>query len=257
MSEGQPDKLEWVTGSITLTLGGQPVEMKMTLPSTPVHPGALLPVFQEMTMSFVGMGVSAAEAEGRSVSCKAGCGACCRQPVPISELEARQLSDLVAAMPEPRQSRIRQRFAEALEKLAAAGLLDKLREPDRYPDEATKDMGLAYFRQGIPCPFLEDESCSIHPDRPLICREYLVTSDPAQCADPRADRVDAVALPGKMSHAVFRLSKQTSSRFIPYVPMILLLEWVASHPDEMEKAPGPEIVRRVLQNMAEKKPEGT
>jgi hypothetical protein len=33
-----------------------------------------------------------------------------------------------------------------------------------------------YFLQGVACPFLEAESCGIHPDRPLACREYLVTS---------------------------------------------------------------------------------
>jgi Fe-S-cluster containining protein len=37
----------------------------------------------------------------------------------------------------------------------------------------------------MPCPFLEDESCSIHPDRPLVCREYLVTSPAELCAGPR------------------------------------------------------------------------
>lgn len=44
----------------------------------------------------------------------------------------------------------------------------------------------AYFALGIPCPFLVDDSCGIHPARPLACREYVVASDPTHCAT-RAD----------------------------------------------------------------------
>ena len=40
-------------------------------------------------------------------------------------------------------------------------------------------LGREYFQLGIPCPFLEEESCSIYHDRPITCREYLVTSPPA------------------------------------------------------------------------------
>ena len=48
---------------------------------------------------------------------------------------------------------------------------------------------------GVPCPFLEDESCSIHPERPLVCREYLVTSPAALCAGPTQEGVTPVAVP--------------------------------------------------------------
>lgn len=41
---------------------------------------------------------------------------------------------------------------------------------------------MAYFGLDLPCPLLADGVCSIRDDRPLACREYLVTSDPAHCA---------------------------------------------------------------------------
>ncbi|MDH3494026.1 MAG: hypothetical protein OEM82_10780, partial [Acidobacteriota bacterium] len=75
---------EWVTGKVTISIGGAPVDMQMTVPATPVTVRRMLPVFRQMTNSFVGIGVGAAEADGKSISCKAGCGACCRQPVPVS-----------------------------------------------------------------------------------------------------------------------------------------------------------------------------
>ena len=45
-------------------------------------------------------------ARGEAISCKAGCGACCRQLVPVSETEAHHLRDVVEAMPEPRRAAV-------------------------------------------------------------------------------------------------------------------------------------------------------
>ena len=59
----------------------------------------LLPICQQMTHAVVKMSVDTIESDGEAISCKAGCGACCRQAVPISEVEAYQIAELVDAMP--------------------------------------------------------------------------------------------------------------------------------------------------------------
>ena len=51
--------------------------------------------------------------------------------------------------------------------------------------EERTELAYEYFKHGIACPFLEDESCSIHPDRPMACREYLVSSPAENCRAPR------------------------------------------------------------------------
>jgi Fe-S-cluster containining protein len=248
----EEEKLEWVSGTVGLNVGGRQLQMEMTVPSTPIHPKRMLPILQQMTNSFVDIAVEEDRAEGYTVSCKAGCGACCRQLVPISEIEARNLSDLVAAMPEPRQSEIRRRFDEAIKKFEEVDMLEPLRDPNRFTDKTIRDMGIAYFAVGVPCPFLEEESCSIHPDRPLACREYLVTTPPENCKRPTADSIRQIEIPAKVSNAVIRLSEQGNSRFIPYVPMILALEWVEEHEDTMPLQTGPEILKHVLENLSGK-----
>jgi Fe-S-cluster containining protein len=121
---------------------------------------------------------------GGSISCKAGCGACCRMLVPISELEAQRLREVVHAMPEPRRSHVLARFAEAVRQLDAAGLLPQLRRVEQWTDNEFQAMTRAYFERQIACPFLEAESCSIYEERPITCREYLVTSPAEKCARP-------------------------------------------------------------------------
>ena len=78
-------------------------------------------------------------------------------------------------------------------------MIEELRHPERIGKEERTPLALSYFRLGIPCPFLEEESCSIHPDRPLSCREYLVTSAPIHCAEQAPDKVQGVRLDAMVS----------------------------------------------------------
>src|SRR5450631_141294 len=92
---------------------------------------------------------------GKRVSCKKGCGACCRQLVVISLVEARALARLVADMAEPRQGEVRRRFAAALRALRQGGVLDREfpSGPDReeFPLAETDDQrrAAAWFGLGV------------------------------------------------------------------------------------------------------------
>jgi Fe-S-cluster containining protein len=205
----------------------------------------MLPVFQSLAHQVIDVAVAEATRRGESVSCKAGCGACCRQLVPISLTEARAIAALVAAMPEPRRSRVRVRFAKSSARLEAAGLLDELRKFDEMPPEWHRTIHSRYFPLGIPCPFLEDESCSIHAQRPIVCREYLVTSAPEHCAVATSANVRRVPLHGEVSTDIVLLEYRgpTASR----VALVLALAWAETHRrDEPGPRPPVEWIEQVL-----------
>jgi Fe-S-cluster containining protein len=229
-----------ITANVALTVSGRRLELQMAVPTGPTRPVELLPLFHRITDAFVSAAVEAVTEEGKAISCRAGCGACCRQLVPIAPSEARRLKSLIDELPEPRQVAVRQRFADALGRLGQAGLLDKLRNLATMPKEEHRALGLAYFTAGVPCPFLEDESCSVHPERPSACREYLVTSPAEYCSRPTAETIDCVAVPAKVSNAVARLENPSQ-----VVPLVLAPEWAVAHPDEPER-PGTELVQAVF-----------
>jgi Fe-S-cluster containining protein len=237
---------EWITGKGVLSIAGTPVELEVTVPAQPVRLTKMLPIFQQLTNAVVDVGVGKAEAAGEQISCAKGCGACCRQLVPIAESEAYQLQELVNAMPEPRRTTMRARFAAAQAQLQAAGLFTRILFPGELSVEEKQRLGLDYFGQGIACPFLEDESCSIHPDRPLACREYLVTSPAENCAAPSAETVQCVEVPSSVSRIVQRL---TATRAVPWVPLIAALDWAAEHPDPSAARSGPEWMQAVFQQL--------
>src|SRR6267142_4110839 len=127
-----------------------------------------------------------------------------------------------------RKKTILAKFESARKKLEEAEMLDPLRHPDQFTDEHMRLLGREYFSLGIACPFLEDEACSIYADRPITCREYLVTSPAVNCAAPTAETVSMVPLPaGPVWTAVARLEQERGSRFIRWVPLILALEFAA------------------------------
>ena len=240
---------EQLVARFRLKIGDQPVQAEFALPKGPMLRRQLLPVAQAMTDLVVAAAQTRQTEAGRQISCAAGCGACCRQLVPIAPSEAHQIAALVDELPEPRRAPVRARFAAAARRLAEAGLLESLRHPERVVGEQVGELGLAYFRLGIACPFLEQESCSIHPHRPLACREYLVTSPAACCAAQAPGQVQGVALATKVSRVLRQLDHLAYGTASSWLPMILAPQWAADHPDQPPPRPGPELLREFMERL--------
>jgi len=223
---GDPNReIPMQTASVKLRVGGKRVALRFDVPTIPVAPTSLLPLFRSVTDTLVGIAEEETRARGLSISCRKGCGACCRQLVPISEMEVIAIRRLIDSLPEPRRSTVIERFERGVARLDEAGLLETLRHPEQVDAEKAERVGLDYFAQGVACPFLEDESCSIHPERPLACREYLVTSPASSCTHPSSDRVQCVPVPAKPSRAVRRIHGGSTPDFEPWIPMMLALDW--------------------------------
>lgn len=226
-----------VTATIAMSVRGDPLTLSLTIPAGETSAEALMPVLHGLSSLFVERSVAAVEREGKTISCRAGCGACCRQMVPISGAEARQLARLVAALPPPRRARVRARFAAALAALDTAGLLERLQDSSTI---TPRDQGIAYLRLGIACPFLENEACSIHPDRPLVCREYLVTSPAENCAAVRNRRVETVPIDWEVSRSLNQVPAAEG-----WLPLVLALRY-AERPPRAGAETGPDILSAVF-----------
>src|SRR6478736_2744986 len=175
---------EVATVNLKAMVAGYELKMSVNVPAGPTHLDELVPVLQILSDKVVAVAEQEAQQQGQCISCRKGCGACCRQLVPISPVEARHVARLVGELPEPRRREIRVRFAAARRRLEETGMWERLNRRHQWPKGGSSEVGLEYFRMGIACPFLEDESCSIHRDRPLTCREYLVTSPAENCSSP-------------------------------------------------------------------------
>jgi Fe-S-cluster containining protein len=166
--------------------------------------------------------------------------------VPISISEARAIHALVEAMPEPRRSEIRARFAAIRSALSAAGLHEQILDATKIPEDGARAVSLQYFKLGLACPFLEEESCSIHADRPVACREYLVTSPAANCADPAEGKINGVPRPIRVDTALIRCDPEAPPERPTWVALSTALDWVDRHPSPDARMLGPDLLRFFL-----------
>jgi Fe-S-cluster containining protein len=240
-----------LTANLRLAVGDMRIVHPVTVPKQAVAAAEIVPALQEIVNAVVASAEAGLTKSGAIISCRKGCGACCRQLVPISRTEGEALLALVDVLPEPRREELTRRFAAASDALAEAGLRDRLLDRGQRTGLTDRDLSTAYFSLGIACPFLEEESCSIHPDRPLVCREYLVTSPAALCAGATQEGVTPVPVP-KTSLAARGLDEDraevdTSARWFP---LALLLEWNKERPRRTPaRRPGPEWIERFLKRM--------
>lgn len=156
----------------------------------------------------------ASRRNGSPVSCRAGCGACCRHVVPVSPPEAWMLADLVAAMPPRRRAAVQSRFLDA--RLAL--------ERHFSPHHPLFAIAHEYFALGIACPFLENESCSIHANRPSICREHLVTTPSNMCANLHSGAA-ILSLPLRISECLAQVAAQVLGTAPTSIALTTALDW--------------------------------
>jgi Fe-S-cluster containining protein len=222
---------------IDLKVYGEPMTVEGEAPTGPARLDEMLPLLRDVDNAIIDRAVARVEAAGAKVSCARGCSACCRaQPVPVTPAEAQALSQLVQSLPEPRRTEVRAAFADRVDRLHSADLYDAFvhRDPALTREQA-RDLAGRYFRLGLVCPFLADDACGIYPDRPFVCRQYLVTSPAALCTDPLHNPVSPVPMPLRFATAAINVAEQLTGRPQHTVPLVVALDYAEAHKDELER----------------------
>ena len=157
-------------------------------------------------------------------SCRKGCSACCRQPVPISESEAFGLRDTLLKMSPNRRFQIFRRMGHHYH------LWKKNRPEQETPFHHLRE----YWSLGMDCPFLVDQGCSIHPNRPLVCREHLVSSDPVYCDDVENNSVTLINPLLAIREALDQASSFFLNKARVAIPLAFLSQWLREHRNILE-----------------------
>src|SRR5256886_14680749 len=173
---------------------------------------------------------------GGTISCKKGCAACCRMLVPVSAPEAFALKDMIAKMPAGRRQATVKNVAAARSRLERAGLLARLTEiaetSRQLSDEEMEPINRDYYALRMPCPFLENEVCSIYEGRPAAWRQLLVTSPAETCQDMVNNPVRPLPVPVRMSTVLGLLWSELSGGPARLIPLPVALEWAERHATE-------------------------
>jgi Fe-S-cluster containining protein len=188
---------------------------------------------------------------GRTVSCKEGCAACCRMMIPVSPPEAIALWRLVKSFPAERRKVVLSRIDAIQNTLRARKIFEPLHDlthsSRQFRDEDIEPLNLAYYALRMPCPFLEDESCSIYTSRPSACRELLVTSPPEFCQDMVRNPVAVISIPLRISTLLSTIWAQLLGGPTRLIPMPFALDWAEKNQGDYKRRwEGKDLVERAL-----------
>lgn len=212
---------------------------------------AIVPLMRRLGEEAQALEVARSVDAGKPPSCHKGCAACCRMLVPLSAPEAFALREWVRSRPIDQQDRIAARFAETKSQLLLHGLWQRLSElcnaPEQPDDEALDVMNREYYALRMPCPFLEEEACTIYETRPAACRELLVSSPPERCDDLINNPVEPISAPVLVSTVLGLLWQELRKSPTRLIPLPVALEWANGHEEENQHTwKGVELLDRAL-----------
>ncbi len=188
---------------------------------------------------------------GATVSCQKGCAACCRMLVPISAPEAFALAQTIGRLEQSERTRLLTQLDLTNQRLDKAGLLKQLtslaESENPVTDEAIEPLNRAYYALRMPCPFLENEVCSIYEDRPAACRELAVTSPATDCQNMTNEVICPVPVAVRISTTLSLLWADLTSTAPRLIPLPLAVDWATRHQAEQTRTwAGTELFEKAL-----------
>jgi Fe-S-cluster containining protein len=247
----------WENGTLHLDVQGQARAITFPVPmGSDATPLDLVPMARAISEGVTAASIAWIATEGLTVTCAPGCAACCRPLIPISPIEAVTLLDVVRAMPEPRQSQVRERFSSTVARMEEAGLVDAKAPPGRSTllkrgaakgESAWDNVSRRHRALDLACPFLENEACSIYEHRPMVCREYHVVTPKEYCAT-LDERTQSIPWFVRLSEVLAEAGKALVDARFASIPLPLALEWAEVHGDAFRgTSDGEHMAQKLLQ----------
>jgi len=209
-----------------LKLFGRSLCFQLDVPDAAFSLSDIVPMASTISDRITGAVIDKFQSDGFQISCKKGCSSCCSYLVPLSIPEVFQLEEIILAKG---KSKSRQLMRNCL--LAARSIL-KHKPPEILscgaggrPEQGPVDINAVadwYSNLKIKCPFLLNGTCMVYEQRPLVCREHLVTVLPRLCEE-KDGIARALDMPIRVSTALSRLTgelegKDTEAVLLPLIP---------------------------------------
>ena len=173
---------------------------------------------------------SIAKSTKSPISCSRGCWFCCSQHVGASLQECEAIVYWLSQHPEVRDaflgrySNWRQRVREHESVFTQVNQAGSISMSQLFNNDARHEFmqkAEAYGQLNIPCPFLDNGSCSIYPVRPFVCASVVALSPPENCnpSSESAPVLQCGTLSPDLQPPYFRGPKD----FVMFSPVVLLV----------------------------------
>jgi Fe-S-cluster containining protein len=254
-----PSQPREISVTVELDAAPQPVSVRLTAPDAEVRLSDVVPAARLVATQLARSARSHVESGGIAVPCAKGCAACCRYLVPLSVPEAFRLREEVLALDAGRRRGIIAAY------IRAARVVMNAEPPGTHPREgvgavsggaAVESLSRWYAGLGLDCPLLEAELCALYSQRPIACREHMVTGDADRCSREGGETAQAVRLPFSVGEALAGLAADLEGTDLQAVMLPLTMLWTQQHLSRGRRTwPARDVLRRFAEILERKSAE--
>ncbi len=164
-----------------LDLLGKPIQLDIALSQSRAKLSDIVPLARVLSSKFAIMTLEQIRKDGETIGCCKYCSVCCKYLVPLSIPEAFRLNDEIMALPEQFRQQFTHSFVDAAEKILSKENEDFDLNESSVNQLQLKQISKWYSALQLSCPLLFDDLCTLYEQRPLACREHIVTGSADLC----------------------------------------------------------------------------
>ena len=246
------------TFSLKLDILGKPACFCINVANAQARLSDMVPLARTLSTKLVMAMLDRLSARGKCVACRKGCSACCSSYlVPLSVPEAFRLAEELSAMPASEGRTLMQSSLDTARIILDHMPMDfKMGESEEANNGIwLRQLGDWYAGLGLACPFLSDGLCVLYEQRPMACREYLVTRSAICCDAASTDEPDKVKMPFSVLECLGQLTAELEQSDVEAVILPLALPWAQENVERSKRTwPAVTVVKRfveILQATAE------
>jgi Fe-S-cluster containining protein len=242
------------TFTLELDILGKPACFHINVENVQARLSDMVPLARAFSTKMAIATLERLRESGKSVPCCKGCSACCSYLVPLSVPETFRLVEELATMP-PEKGRTLLR--SSLD--TAKTILEQMPRDLTEDESASKDNGIRsdqlgawYAGLGLRCPFLSDNLCVTYDQRPIACREHIVTGSETSCNVEGTDEPDIVKMPVSVLECLGRLAAELEQSDVEAIMLPLALPWAQQNTERSKRTwPAVTMVEQFIHLMQE------
>jgi len=240
-----------------LVVAGKTVQFHINVAAKQATLADIVPLARRLSTKLTNLFLGSLRENGQSVPCRKGCSACCSYLIPLSIPEVFRLRGELLAMPADYSRGILRACLDTAEKiLDSRSQTTYLESFSESGQSQISQMSKWYAGLKLACPFLSDGLCMLYEQRPLACREHLITGSSFFCQPDHGGEPNVAAMPISVLEAVGQLTAELEGLDIEAVMLPLAFPWAQNNLPRMDHTwPAVTMVERffkILEEMAVK-----
>ncbi|MCK5173953.1 MAG: YkgJ family cysteine cluster protein [Planctomycetes bacterium] len=240
---------------LDLDVLGQSLHLHIAASGSEARLADIVPIAREICDRVIDMVIEQLSKNGPEITCKKGCCACCRQLILLSVPEAFRLVQEIVSLPMDVREMVIAACRDAAgqvggklqEDLAAEGPLNP-NAAEAYRQQVSDWFGSDRYQSlEINCPFLSGGLCAIYEQRPLLCRQWLVTGPAAQCEKGGIKTDHAVQMPVNFANVLAELTTKLEGSSREVVPLTGMFDWFSQNEKRYDKTwPAKQLIEQFI-----------